>query len=256
MSLGGSLFVRDAVRLDYCVEAAIESLVPVCDEVVVLDCQSTDGTLALLYAVAARHPNVRVIANQPWEVGTNYDRLMIHANAAREQLQTRWHFMLQADEVLHEWSYPMLREAVRADGWGASTFRVRRFNLYGDFSRCVSLDSTMKPCADEPTRLALSNYPAVRDAETIGEPDGKDERLIEHVTILHYGFVRRGAALIDKAIEMQGWFNGPEGTVDERVLKMRDEGTGFRYQDIMPDDQLMPLPIGHPAAAMSWIKEH
>ena len=151
--------------------------------------------------------------------------------------------------------YPKLREAVAADGWGASTFRVRRFNLYGDFGRCVSLDSTIKPCADEPTRLARVNYPAVRDAECIGEPDGKDERLIGHVTILHYGFVRRGAALIDKAIEMQRWFNGPEGTVDPRVLKMRDEGGAFRYQDIMPDSELMPLPVAHPAVAVPWIME-
>ena len=43
-TLGGSLFVRNAIQYDYCVEEAIESLAACCDEVFVLDCQSDDGT--------------------------------------------------------------------------------------------------------------------------------------------------------------------------------------------------------------------
>jgi hypothetical protein len=254
--LGGSIFVRDAIRLDYCLEAAIESLAPVCDEIVALDCESTDGTVDLLLELERRHSHLRVYTGQPWEVGDNYVRLALHANAAREKLDTHWHFMLQADEVLHEASHPIIREAVTADGWGATTFRVRRFNLYGDVDRCVKIDSTMKPCSDMPTRLAMTPYPAVGDAESIIESDGRDMRLLNHITIVHYGFVRAGEALIDKTIEMQGWFHGKEATVDERVLKMRAEGSGFRYRDIIPDDELMTLPVSHPRFAQAWVDRH
>lgn len=255
-TLGGSLFVRDALRLDYCLAAAIDSLAPVCDDMVVLDCGSTDGTLDLLADLAARHSHLRVLTGQPWELGDNYVRLALHANAAREHLRTRWHFMLQADEVLHEASYPVLRQAVAADGWGATTFRVRRVNLYGDVGRCVRYDSPAKPCSDMPTRLARTEYPAVGDAESIVESDGPDLSLIGHLTLFHYGFVRKGEALINKTIEMQSWFHGPGATVDERVLRMRAEHTGFRYADIIGDHELMPIPIGHPAAAAAWVAAH
>lgn len=253
MTLGGSIFVRDAIRLDYCVEAAIESLVPVCDQIVVMDCQSTDGTLELLRRIAVQHHNVKIVDGQPWEVGTHYDRLVIHANAARERLSTRWHFMLQADEVLHEVSYPAIRDAVANDGWGHGTFKVRRINLYGDPGRYVRFTSGMKPCSDEPTRLGLSDVPAIGDAESLVEANGTCRLLLGHVTIFHYGFVRRGAALIDKTIEMQSWFHGPHGTPDARVVAMKNAGTGFVPSAIMPDSELAPIPIRHPVAARSWL---
>lgn len=255
-TLGGSLFVRDAIRLDYCVEAAVESLVPVCDEVVVMDCQSTDGTLDLLHAIADRHTNVRVVPDSPWEVADHYIRLAMLANAAREHLRTRWHFMLQADEVLHEVSYPMIRKAVRADGWNKTAFKVRRFNLWGTPDRYIRLDSLHKPCSDEPTRLGRQDVPAIGDGESLIENRGPALDLLNHVTIFHYGFVRHGHALIDKVIEMQTWFHGPHSTPDERVVKMKDEGTGFVPTAIIPELDLAPIPLPHPVAALAWLSSH
>lgn len=254
MTLGGSLFVRDAIRLDYCIEAAIESLVPVCDDVVVMDCQSTDGTLDLLRTMAARHSNVRVIENSPWEVACGYVRLAILANNAREFLKTRWHFMLQADEVLHESSYPVIREAVMNDGWGLPTFKVRRLNLWRDPDHHVSFSSTLKPCSDEPTRLGQIDVPAVGDAESLIDYQGSHRDLLHRITIFHYGFVRHG--LIEKVIDMQSWFHGPGSTPDARVVKMRDEGTGFIPQAIIPDSELVPIPLPHPEAARAWVEAH
>lgn len=253
MTLGGSLFVRDAIRLDYCVEAAIESLVPVCDDVVVMDCQSQDDTLDLLQAVAERHRNVRIIKDSPWEVAAGYVRLALLANAAREQLRTDWHFMLQADEVLHEASYEAIREAVREDGWGHGTFKVRRLNLWADPGYCVAGGSKLKPCSDEPTRLGKQDVPAVGDGESLIEyRDGAS--LVDRVTIFHYGFIRHG--LIEKVIDMQSWFHGPGSTPDERVTRMRDTGGEFRPFDIIPESELVPIPIGHPAVAAGWLATH
>lgn len=256
MTLGGSLFVHDAIRLDYCVEAAIESLVPLCDRVVAMDCQSTDGTLDLLHAIADRHPNVQVVPNSPWEVADHYIRLAMLANAAREQLKTRWHFMIQADEVLHECSYGAIREMVAADGHGKLAFRVRRFNLWGTPDHYVRLDSLHKPCSDEPTRLGRQDVPAIGDGESLIENRGAARELIEHVTLFHYGFVRHGHVLIDKVIEMESWFHGPHGTPDARVVAMREAGTGFAPAEIIPEQDLLPIPIAHPKAAEAWLASH
>lgn len=254
-TLGGSLFVRDAVRLDYCVEAAIESLVPICSDIVVLDCHSTDGTLELLLAIAARHSNVRVFGNVPWEQSENYLRLALLANAARELVRADYHFMIQGDEVLHESSYDPIRRAQEHNFWGHETFRVRRLNLYGDLDHYVRIDSTRKPCSDVPTRIGLQAVPAIADAESIAENRGFDDRLVRSVTLFHYGYVRRGDALIDKAMDMQSWFFGPGSTVDERVVKMHREGTGFLPYEIIPPSELAPIPMSHPAAAHRWVEE-
>jgi len=253
--LGGSLFVRDAIRYDYCVEAAIESLVPICDDVVVLDCKSTDGTLDLLRSIEDRHPNVRVFGDVPWaEQSDHYLRLAILANAARELVHARWHFMIQADEVLHESSYASLARLLEADGWGHDTFRVRRINLYGDLDHYIRFDSKLKPCSDEPVRIGRQGVPACGDAESLIEING-DHRTIQDVTLYHYGYVRHGEALLDKAIDMQSWFFGPRSVVDQRVVKMKADGAGFRPYDIIPETELALL-ISHPAAALDWVRAH
>jgi glycosyltransferase involved in cell wall biosynthesis len=254
MTLGGSLFVRDAVRLDYCLEAAIESLVGVCDEVVVMDCQSTDGTAAILRKAAAKWSNVTILWNSPWEVASGYVRLALLANAAREALKTDWHFMLQADEVLHESSYPAVLEAVRENGWGRSSFKVRRLNLWAEPGLCVRGDSKLKPCSDEPTRLGHQNIPAVGDGESLIDYRGPTYDLVDRVTIFHYGFLRRG--LIDKVIEMESWFHGPGSTPDERVVAMKEQGGVFVPEAIIPDSELIEIPIDHPAPAKAWVADH
>src|SRR5208282_5743966 len=110
-SLGGSIFVRNAIKYDYCVEASILSILPVCDPVVVLDCQSDDGTTELLRDLASKHPQIQLTENVLWECAPNYQRLSMLANQAIAKLNTDWHFMIQADEVLHENSIPYIRQA-------------------------------------------------------------------------------------------------------------------------------------------------
>lgn len=45
--LGGSIFIHNAIEFDYCLEASVSSLAALCDEVVLLDASSTDGTTDL-----------------------------------------------------------------------------------------------------------------------------------------------------------------------------------------------------------------
>lgn len=252
--LGVSLFVRDALRLDYCLQEAVHSVVPIAEQVVVMDCESTDGTTDLVRILAERHDNVEAVLGQPWEVAENYQRLMLHANKAREQLRTRWHLMLQADEVLHENSFEAIRLLVQQDGWGQDVFRVRRINLYGDCNRRVPPVSRYQPCSAEPARIGHQDVPACGDGESLVEHHGVFKYL--QVVLFHYGFVRRSAAMIDKVLEMQSWFHGKHATPDPRVQRMADERRPFNYQEIIPSRELEPLTMPHPAAARSWVELH
>ena len=155
MRLGGSVFARNAIKYDYCIIEAIESLLPVCDKVVVLECNSEDETALMLKKRYSTSLKVNLILGQEWNVAKDYNRLTILANEARKMLHTDWHFMIQADEVLHESSYPYILDAIANEE--SNSFRCRRYNMFGNLDHYIDFNSERKPCGDNIVRLARTN---------------------------------------------------------------------------------------------------
>jgi hypothetical protein len=248
MNIGGSLFVYNAQKYDYCMAEAVESLLAFCDEVVVLDCGSTDGTLEILKAMAGKYSALKIHEGGNWEIAPGRERLSMLANQAKSYLNTDWHFMLQADEVVHEASIPFIKEAVASGN--APGYHCRRWNCYGSPDLCIRLDSNAKPCGDRPVRLARIDIPAVDDAEGLA-PSQCSPAYEEKIQIVHYGLVRKGAALIEKAIDMQKWFFG---NPDYRLIEAQKEGV-FVADVFTPESEYMPLPCSHPVYTRQWLAE-
>lgn len=246
-TLGGSLFIRNAVRFGYCLAEALDSLEALCDQISIVECGSDDGTQDVLADwVRGKRGSLRRIKiefGHPWEVGEKWDRLAIIANAARRNLTTDWHFMLQADEVLHESAIPVIRQLIEGS---EQAYFCRRLNLFVTPDTFVRLDSNKKPCGDMVCRLGRADLEIVGDAESIGHPNPGRQH-IDQILIFHYGYVRDGAAHIAKAIDMQSWFFGPGSQPDQRIVKMRDEGNVFRPEVYFQAQDLSPIPVAHPA---------
>jgi len=250
-TLGGSIFVRNAIELDYCIAESISSLCAVCHKVVVVDAESDDDTVDLLASLTEKHPNLELVFDVPWECAGNYERLSRIANIARECLQTDWHFMLQADEVIHESSFPFIREAVQQNTF--NSYMVRRLNLFGDLHHCLRHDITNKPCSDEIIRLATIENEAHSDAESLKVvPAGLSRELLDKITIFHYGFVREDKAMLRKCREMQSWFNGEKSQVDPRLDGMSDV---FDWRKFWPVDFLMKIPMEHPVFSKDYAQQ-
>lgn len=253
LTLGGSLFVHNGIAFDYCFREAIASLCGVCDEVVALDASSDDGTAEAMQALTGQFANLKVITGAEWNCAPDNRRLSILANKAISHLTADWHFMLQADEVLHERSYPFIRKAIESQYH--DSFMVRRFNLFGDANHCFRLDlpQDRKPCSDSVIRLARREYKTYSDAESLHvkqcafDPVGQ----LDNIAIVHYGMVRDDARLIDKSVDMQGWFYGRGGVPDPRIVAMREDRR-FAWEKLHSTDELMPLPISHPECARQW----
>lgn len=251
-TLGGSLFIRNAIQFDYCVAEALDSLCAVCDKAVVLDASSTDGTLDLLMEVQKRNTNLRVVSGAQWECAENFDRLRILANAAKSYLQTDWHFMLQADEVIHESSFPAIRKAILSD---KRSVLCRRCNLFGDLNHYLKYDIAHehKPCSDMVVRLATIENEAYGDAESIQvDPAHMTDSYVDKITIFHYGFVRRDAPGIDKVLSMQSWFWGPGSQPDSRVVEMSQKGTRYEWELMKKRELLDRIPMEHPRFSKAW----
>lgn len=252
-TLGGSLFVHNGIAFDYCFREAIASLCGVCDEVVALDAQSDDGTAEAMLALSGKFPNLKVVTGADWNCAENHLRLSMLANESASHLTADWHFMLQADEVLHERSYPFIHTAIASEYY--DSFMVRRYNLIGDVNHCLRLDCAQerKPCSDAIIRLARRGYHAYSDAESLQVNPCSFDAVgqLENITIYHYGLVRDDAKLIEKVIDMQCWFSGPGGTPDHRIVAMR-YSRHFAWEELFSRDEIMRVPFGTPAAATRW----
>ena len=254
MTIGGSLFTHNVLKNDYCIREAIFSLLEFCDEVVVLDAESDDGTLEFLKELESGHAKLKVFTDAKWACETEgekgYIRLSRLANQAKDLLTTDWHFMLQADEVVHEASIPAIREAVESDTHDA--YVVRRLNFYKDCDHYVRFDSKMRPVGDAIIRLAKIHLNTHGDGESLASGTSCGD-LTDKVYIFHYGFVRNREVMLDKVIEMQTWFGIG---VDERVLKQKNTTGVFDPDEFIPDSELAELKelgLSHPKEARFWV---
>jgi len=255
-TLGGSMFIRNAIQFDYCVAEALDSLCAVCDDVVVVDASSTDGTLDLLAQVQARQPKLRVVPGANWECHEKFERLRILADVAKSYLNTDWHFMLQADEVIHERSFPAIRRAIQHPT--NRSYMIRRCNLWGDCNHYLRYDIAQehKPVSYEVVRLATLDCPAFGDAEVLQCDPRYMERQVDEIIIYHYGFVRRDANMIDKTINMQSWFWGPGSQPDHRVVEMsKKENPRFEWEVMKTREMLDAIPYPHPTFSKAWAEE-
>lgn len=256
-SLGGSMFIHNALEFDYCITEALESLHALCDDVVILDAQSTDGTIDVLRDLKKRLPKLRLIEGAKWDCAPNFERLRILANEARSQLRTDWHFMLQADEVIHEDSFKYIREAINSRTHNA--YFCRRLNFFGDYNHYIKIHGPQenKPCGDHIIRLAKTDRPAIGDAESIGNDwHSTGIAYLDKIRIFHYGLVREDAKAIKKIISMQTWFWGPTGLPDARVVEMDKKGDGvFDWTILKTKDMFDRLKGDHPKFARKYVEE-
>ncbi len=103
MKVSGFTFIRNAVKFDYPIKEAIESILPVCDEVVVMLGNSDDDTSILVDSIGS--PKIRVISSV-WDDNLREGGRVLaeETNKALDAINydSDWAFYIQGDEVFHE----------------------------------------------------------------------------------------------------------------------------------------------------------
>lgn len=243
--ISGYTCVRNGISLDYCFDLTIQSLLPVCDEVVVCDSDSDDGTRARLDAMAIYDHKVKVI-NRPWpnphrEINWWLDWI----NWTRGHLSHPVQLMLDADEVLDPASYETVRTMANDGACGS----FERLNFYGGADRVASEGWV---CGHYVARLGPRQYFMPSDEPHFeGEPEIR-QKAAKHPTlrIFHYGFLRKPEAFYRKSkVVMNGFF----GREDPRVVKCAADGVK-NWADVIPVPTTK-FEGEHPAIALDWLRE-
>lgn len=246
-TLTGITFIRDGERYDYCYRETIKCLSEFWDEVIVVECGSTDGTIKGFSGIYIDKPNVSIVSLPAimWEMTKGKEKLNYFQNIAAGLVQTDYQFLLQCDEILHENSYGAVREAMEL---GHEGYLCRRYNYWGDTNdKILCVDNDRHPCSPVVIRLAKRGYLSYDDGENIGAQ--ADDSLINKIRIHHVGFIRKKEIMKSKVIMMQEEVFGVnhDSKLDGSEIFHPERWFG-------PDTDLMPVPEPHPKVIQDWIK--
>jgi len=242
--LSGFTLVRNAVKLDFPIVAAIRSVLEVCDEVVVNVGKSEDDTRDLVASI--RDPRVRILDTE-WDFTKKNIMLSIETQRAMDACAGSWGIYIQADEVLHERGARILKDKVaewdrdeRVEG-----LLVKYLHFYGGFDRiatsrrwyrrevrCIRLGKDIRPYQGAQGFRVGPSYRKIQARPTDAE-------------MFHYGWARPAKAIKEKL----------------EISKTIYPWGGDRFDKEQARGFLEWIPLlrdftgDHPAAAHDWIAQ-
>lgn len=252
MTLGGNICIRNGFELDYCWREAIQSLLPVCDEVVVCDGGSTDGTREHIVEWAEREPKIKLV-DYPWPNPKGDIKFWTDwLNFAREHIKCDFQIQLDADEVLSENSYDWIKSYKHCTEAGKhESLWCKRWNFWRDAQSLI------------PYGHCLSNRVCRIAPQGVWLPsDGADERgwrataLAQDsgIEIFHYGFIRKRESFFKKARALQEMFFNSYDPRLEEVEKV-DGNWMVNISEVEWTTQLVPFEGKHPMIMEKWLTE-
>ena len=243
--LSGFTIVRNAIKLDFPIVPAIQSVLDVCDEVVVNVGKSEDDTRELVASV--RDPRVRILDTE-WDFTKKNIMLSIETQRALDACRGTWGIYIQADEVLHERGAHLLKEKVAE--WNTDQrvegLLVQYLHFYGGFDqiatsrrwyrrevRCIRLGKDIRPYQGAQGFRVGHGYRKIQARVTTAE-------------MFHYGWARPAKAIREKLEISKTIYPWGGNRFD------KEQARGFL--EWIP--LLKPFTGTHPAAARDWIAEH
>jgi len=257
MKVTGFTFIKNAVLYQYPIVEAIQSILPLCDEVVVSVGDSNDGTKELVQTI---HPDKIKIIDTLWDdqLLKGGEVLAAETNKAFRAIgdESDWCIYIQGDEVMHEDGYDEVRYAMgkwkgdeKVDGL---LFNYRHF--YGSYDYVGVASHWYR----NEIRVIKNNKKIYSYKDAQGFRKGQNEKLnVKKLDgyIHHYGWVREPHAMQNKLNNFGGLYHGKEWT-EKRMTTFSGD---FDYSKI---DALEKFTGRHPAVMqqriqkMNWTFDH
>lgn len=248
MKVAGFTIVRNAVKFDYPVKEAIESILPVCDRVFVAVGDSEDETLKLIQNIDSE--KITIIKTR-WDMSLREGGkvLAVETNKAFDAIPAEydWCFYIQADEVMHEKYIEPVQKAMQ-QFWSEPNvegllFKYRHF--YGSYDYVGSSRRWYR----REVRIIRNNKKirSYKDAQGFRKNGRKLHVKLIDAEIFHYGWVKPP----EKQQEKQKHFNKFWHS-DEKVKQMVGDAQTFDYGEI---DLLTKFKDSHPEVMKKRIAE-
>ncbi|MFC1492471.1 glycosyltransferase family 2 protein [candidate division KSB1 bacterium] len=243
--ISGFTFVRNGIKFDYPFIESINSILPVCDELIVNVGNSDDSTLE---AVKNIDSDKIKIVESVWDESLREGGKILarQTNIALEHCTGDWRFYIQGDEVVHEKYLDTIKETIHAHH---SNERVEGLLFkYKHFYAAYNYVGASRRWYRQEIRI-IRNIPGIysyKDAQGFRIDDRKLRVKSVDAYIYHYGWVKPPKIQQDK----QKYFNKlwhSDSVVKERV----GDKTDYDYSGI---DALEPFTESHPGLMKDRVK--
>ena len=199
VKVSGFTIVRNAIKLDFPLEASVRSILPICDEVVVNVGRSEDDTLELVRSIA--DPRIRIIETD-WDMTRRNTVLGFETHRAMRACTHPWGVYIQADEVLHERGAAALAAAIQGSDGDPRVegLLVRYLHFYGGFDTVATHRRWYRR---EVRAVRLSPELDIRPYQgaqgfRVGPSHRKIRARLTEAEMFHYGWARPAQALREK----------------------------------------------------------
>jgi glycosyltransferase involved in cell wall biosynthesis len=199
MKVTGFTFIRNAVKFEYPIKEVIQSMLPLCDEVIVAVGNSDDGTLELVSSIS---PKVKII-NTVWDdtLREGGRVLAVETDKAYNAISedSDWCIYMQGDEMLHEQDYEVLKSAMLKykDDKQVDGLLLKYYHFYGSYDYIAAAPNW---CRRE-VRVLRKDKAIYSYSDALGFRKSNNEKLkVKPVdaTVYHYGWVRPPKTMQEK----------------------------------------------------------
>lgn len=204
MIVSGLTILRNVIALDYPFLEAIRSALPICDEFIVVVGRSDDGTLEAVRGLS--EPKIRIVETVWSEKVRPQDCVLAQqTNIGLHLCQGDWVIYLQANEVLHESTLPVLLELMKKhkDTLDVEAMLLERLTFWGDYQHVIGVYPERFKFSPRIIRPYLGTY-FIRDAMSVAIFDdfsihGRYPRSMDTgQNLFRYGYVHSHQQLKEK----------------------------------------------------------
>lgn len=219
MKVTGFSFIRNAIKFDYPVVEALQSVLPLCDHFVVAVGNSEDGTLELIKNISPKISIVETVWDDSLREGGRV--LAVETDKAFQAIgsDADWCFYIQGDEVIHEKYLDTVKKAMQEykDNPQVDGLLFNYLHFYGSYDY-VGSASNWYPHEIRVVRNNKNIY-SYRDAQGFRKDDNQKLRVKAiDAYIYHYGWVKDPRAMQRKQETFNKLWHSDEW-LDKNVVK-------------------------------------
>lgn len=247
MKIAGFTIIRNAVANDYPIVEAINSILPLVDEMIVSIGDSEDDTESLIRSIDS--DKIRIV-HSVWDPALRKGGaiLAVETNKAFKEIMpdADWAFYIQGDEVIHEKYHPAILEAAREykDNPKVEGLLFKYLHFYGTYDYV----GDSRRWYNHEIRIIRNDksISAYRDAQ--GFRKGKTKLRVKLIDafVYHYGWVKSPEQMKRKMKNVSRFWNED----NEELQKFIHSEDVFNFDDF---DSLERFTGDHPAVMSNRI---
>ena len=253
MFVSGFTFINQAVRFDYPIVEAIQSILPLCDEVIVAVGDAKDGTRELIQSMSSE--KIRII-DTVWDPTLREGGRVLAAETDKAYAaiseDADWAIYIQGDEVLHEDDLPNIRQAMidhledfEVDGL---LFNYRHF--YGSYDYVGASDRWY--AHEVRVVRALPTVKSFRDAQGFRVRQNELLRVVPvDAWVHHYGWVKPPKVMQDKRVQFNKLWHDDDW-VETHVVGPEAFEYESHIRSLQHFDGTHPAVMARRVAQMNW----